>query len=149
VSEPAADPIGELQARMEAVERRLDGESKRLDAFMTEMRATLDRQTQESRDQRIAILESNDALRREVIGFRTTMDVVLSEHRRSLDANQNAANAFNRNAEGMAARMGTVERVLEELREVKREQVAVTKELKRRAKKDRRRTPERRKQTEG
>lgn len=123
------DPIAELRSRVDRHQERLDEQQTRLDAFVTEMRAHMTRIGEEGRDQRLALLDSNRKMGEAVAGFRTTLDVMVAESSRALDAFQNAQNAFDRNAQGGAARMKTLEAAVEELKAAKQEHITATREL--------------------
>lgn len=123
------NPIAELRSRVDRHEERLDEQHTKLDAIVTEMRAQIQRIGDEGRDQRLALLDSNRSLGETVSGFRTTLDMMVAESNRTLDAFRNARNSFDRNAQAAASRMRTLEAAVEELKAAKQEHITATREL--------------------
>ena len=108
--------IAALRVRVDEHDRHLGDVDRRLALIVTEMRASIDRISNEGREQRLALVESTVRLAETVTGFQQTLDLmvsanerILSEHKRGLDAFMIAHDSYNRNAEATAVRLRMLE----------------------------------------
>ena len=104
--------IGELR---EELQRQITKHSERLDDVDRRIGLALGHITrigEEGRDQRMNLIESNRYLAEMVQGFRQTLDVLVAEHQRGLNAFNIAQDTFNRNANGNAARIASLEKAV-------------------------------------
>ena len=117
-----SEELAAVWEAVKALEARQAVSEKQQEAFMGEVRGHLSRISEESREGRGNMIESNREVIRELHSLRVHVDAIVGQGTRDRDA-------YNRNAQGVASRMVTLEETVGELvRTVK----ALTTELLRR-----------------
>jgi hypothetical protein len=94
-----------IEAQRVAFETRVEAQWKR---FMGEVNGHVVRISEDAQSGRSDLIESNQAVVRELQSLRVHVDAIVSQGTRDRDA-------YNRNAQGVASRIGTLEASVEKL----------------------------------
>jgi len=97
-----SDELAAVWGAVKSLEARQAASEKRQETFMDEVRGHLSRISEDSREGRGDLIESNQAVVSELHSLRVHVDAIVSQGTRDRDA-------YNRNAQGVASRIGTME----------------------------------------